>query len=130
MPQSSARVNVNLLAPLLILREAAECMRKTRRGTIINISSLAVRIESVGDTIYAATKAGSMTMPKATVMEFGAINVTCTTLAKVAIETEMLRQIPRAKIDRIVSAHSLHRLAIEAVIINVIQFFALQQSGY
>lgn len=128
MPQASAQamVNVNLLAPFLISREAAKWMRKTKWGRIINISSMAVSLEPVGDSMYAATKAGLVTMTNVMAKEFAAINVTCNTLAISAIETEMLRQIPRAKIDRIVAALPLQRLAIDDDILNVVDFFASQ----
>ncbi len=132
LPETAAQamVNVNLLAPFLISREVAKWMRKTKWGRIINISSMAVSLEPVGDSMYAATKAGLVTMTNIMAKEFASINVTCNTLAISAIETEMLHQIPRAKIDQIVAALPLQRLATDDDILNVIDFFASRRSGY
>src|SRR5205085_1399069 len=100
MPPAAAQamVNVNLLAPFLISREAAKLMRKSKWGRIINIGSMAASLEPIGDSMYAATKAGLSTLANVMAREFGAMNVTCNTLAITAIESDMLSQLPRDKI--------------------------------
>jgi 3-oxoacyl-[acyl-carrier protein] reductase len=132
MPLAAAQamLNVNLLAPFLISREAAKMMRKTKWGRIINISSMAASLEPVGDSVYAATKAGLVTMTNVMAKELASLNVTCNTLAISAIETEMLRQIPRATINRIVEGLPLPRLASADDILNVVDFFASERSSY
>lgn len=130
-PQDAqAMVNVNLLAPFLIAREAAKLMRKARFGRIINISSMAVCLEPEGDSVYAACKAGLTTLSNILAKEFAAFNVTCNTLGVTAIETGMLRQLPRDKIDAVVGRLPIPRYATADDILNVIDFFASERSGY
>ena len=62
---AQAMVNVNLLAPFIVSREAAKFMRKKKWGRIINIGSMAVSLEPMGDSVYAATKAGLAAEPLA-----------------------------------------------------------------
>ena len=132
MPASSAQamVNVNLLAPFLVAREAAKLMRKAKWGRIINISSMAVSLEPEGDSMYAACKAAVTTLSNIMAKEFAPFGVTCNTLGITAIETDMLRQLPRDKIDAVVARLPLPRYATPDDILNAIDFFASERSSY
>ena len=44
-----AMVNINLLGPFMVSREAAKTMRKRKWGRIINIGSMAASLEPIGD---------------------------------------------------------------------------------
>jgi 3-oxoacyl-[acyl-carrier protein] reductase len=132
MPPGAAQamVNVNLLAPFIVSREAAKFMRKTKWGRIINIGSMAASLEPIGDSVYAACKAGLSTLANVMAKEFGAMNVTCNTLAITAIESDMLSQLPRDKIDQIIAGLPVPRFAEPADILNAIDFFASEASSY
>ena len=132
MPAGAAQamVNLNLLAPFLVAREAAKLMRKSKSGRIINISSMAVSLEPEGDSVYAACKAGLTTLSNILAKEFASFNVTCNTLGITAIETDMLKQLPREKIDAVVARLPIPRYATADDILNVIDFFASERSGY
>ncbi|MDP2007021.1 MAG: SDR family oxidoreductase [Rubrivivax sp.] len=132
MPAGAAQamVNLNLLAPFLVAREAAKLMRRSKSGRIINISSMAVSLEPEGDSVYAACKAGLTTMSNILAKEFAAFNVTCNTLGITAIETDMLKQLPRDKIDAVVARLPIPRYATADDIFNVIDFFAAERSSY
>jgi 3-oxoacyl-[acyl-carrier protein] reductase len=132
MPPAAAQamVNVNLLAPFIVSREAAKFMRKTKWGRIINIGSMAASLEPIGDSIYAATKAGLSTLANVMAKEFGPMNVTCNTLGITAIDSDMLSQLPRDKIEAIIASLPVPRFATAEDILNVIDFFAADASGY
>jgi len=132
MPAAAAQsmLNLNLLAPFLVAREAAKLMRKAKSGRIINISSMAVSLEPEGDSVYAACKAGLTTLSNILAKEFAAFNVTCNTLGITAIETDMLKQLPHDKIDAVVARLPIPRYATADDIVNVIDFYASERSGY
>lgn len=132
MPPAAAQamVNVNLLAPFLVSREAAKFMRKSKWGRIINIGSMAASLEPVGDSIYAATKAGLSTIANVMAKEFGSFNVTCNTVGITAIDSDMLAQLPRDKIEAIIAQLPIPRFAQIDDILNVIDFFAMERSSY
>lgn len=132
MPAASAQamVNVNLLAPFLVSREAAKLMRKGKWGRIINIGSMAASLEPEGDSVYAACKAALSVLAGVMAKEFAPMNVTCNTLGITAIETDMLRQLPREKIDEVIAGLPIPRYATEDDILNVIDFFASERSSY
>jgi len=132
MPAASAEemVQVNLLAPFLVSREAAKMMRARKWGRIINVSSMAVRLEPIGDSMYAATKAGLTTLTNILAKELAPLNITCNTLGISAIETDMLKKLPGDKVAAVVSGLPLPRMATPNDICNVIDFFASPRSGY
>jgi 3-oxoacyl-[acyl-carrier protein] reductase len=127
---AQAMVDTNLLGTFFVSREAAKLMKKAKTGRIINIGSMAASLEPMGDSIYAACKAGVSTLANVMAKEFSGFNVTCNTLGITAIETDMLNQLPREKIDQIIKNLPVPRYAKEDDIFNVIDFFASDRSSY
>lgn len=132
MPAAAARsmVETNLLGTFLVSREAAKLMRRNKWGRIINIGSMAAALDPMGDSIYAATKAGVSTLANVMAREFASFNVTCNTLGITAIPTDMLNQLPRDKIDAVIASLPIPRYAEADDILNVVDFFATERSGY
>jgi 3-oxoacyl-[acyl-carrier protein] reductase len=132
MPVKNAldMINVNLAAVFFVSREAAKLMRKNTYGRIINIGSMAASLEPIGDSVYAACKAGIVTMANVMAKEFSSMNITCNTLGITAIKTDMLSQLPVHKIDEIINKLPVPRYAQPDDIFNVIDFFASQRSSY
>lgn len=132
MPAASAQamLDTNVMGTFLVSREAAKLMRKGKWGRIVNVSSMAVSLEPMGDSVYAATKAAVTTLANVMAKELASVNITCNTLGITAFETDMLGQLPRDKIDAVVAGLPLPRFATKADILNVIDFFASPASGY
>lgn len=125
---AQAMVIVDLLASFLVARESAKLMDKG--GRIINISSMAVVLEPMGDSMYAACKAGLNKMSNIMAKEFAGFGITVNTLAISAIETDMLKQLNRDKIDKVVAGLPIPRYATIDDITNVIDFFCSPKSDY
>jgi 3-oxoacyl-[acyl-carrier protein] reductase len=123
-------ININLLGVFFVSREAAKLMRKNSYGRIINVGSMAASLEPMGDSLYAASKAGISTLANVMAKEFSSMNVTCNTLGITAIETDMLNQLPRNKIDEIIKNLPVPRYAKPDDIFNVVDFFASERSSY
>jgi 3-oxoacyl-[acyl-carrier protein] reductase len=135
MPAKNAidMVNVNLLGVFFVSREAAKLMRGQEPGRIINIGSMASSLEPMGDSIYAATKAGINTLANVMAKEFSSMNVTCNTLAITAFETDMLHShsaTAQIKIKEIINNLPIPRMSTADDILNVIDFFASDRSSY
>jgi 3-oxoacyl-[acyl-carrier protein] reductase len=132
IPASAAKcmLDTNLFGTFLVSREAAKLMRRSKWGRIINIGSMAVSLEPIGDSVYAATKAAISTLANVMAKEFAPLNVTCNTLGITAIETDMLSQLPREKVDAVIASLPIARYATADDILNVIDFFASERSSY
>uniref|UniRef100_UPI004049EDA5 SDR family NAD(P)-dependent oxidoreductase n=1 Tax=Flavobacterium sp. TaxID=239 RepID=UPI004049EDA5 len=126
-------LNVNLLGVFMVSREAAKLMRGKESGRIINIGSMASSLEPIGDSIYAATKSGIITLANVMAKEFSTLNITCNTLAITAIETDMLNSHSanaQVKIKEIINNLPIPRIASIDDILNVIDFFSSERSSY
>lgn len=132
MPATRAEemVRTNVLGSLYVAREAAKIMRKRSFGRIIGIGSMASTLEPVGDSVYAATKAASMTLTGVLAKEFAGYGITVNMVAVSALETDMLRQLTREKVDAVVAGLPLPRFATPDDVFNVIDFFASDRSSY
>lgn len=123
-------VNVDLLAPFLICKEASKLMYDIPYGRIVNIGSIADVCEAMGDSVYAACKAGLKTMTNILAKEYSRQNVTCNTLAISAIDTDMLAKHKPEVVDALVKTFPIPRKATMDDITNVIDFFCSEKSGY
>lgn len=135
MPVKNAvdMINTNLLGVFIVSREASKLMRSKSPSRIINIGSMASSLEPMGDSIYAATKAGIISLANVMAKEFSLMNITCNTLAITAIDTDMLRShndTAQDKIKEIIAAMPVPRFANIDDILNVIDFFASDKSSY
>lgn len=132
LPASSAEdmLATNLLGPFLVSREAAKIMKKSGWGRIISVGSVIAALEPVGGSVYAATKSGLATMMNVLAREFAPFGITCNTLGISAIKTDMLEQLPRDAIDRLIAGLPLARLAENEDVFNVVDFFASRDSSY
>lgn len=83
-------INVNLRAPFLLSRELSVGMRERGFGRIINVSSIGARTGGVSQSsVYAATKAGLLSLTKHFARTFGEYGVTVNAVAPGAIDTPM-----------------------------------------
>lgn len=132
MPPAAAQamLNVNLMGPFMVSREASKLMRKHKWGRIVNIGSMASRLEPIGDSIYAACKAGLSTLANVMAKELAPLNITCNTLAITAIATDMLSHLPQDKIAEIISGLPIPRVAQPDDILNVLDFLVSERSSY
>jgi 3-oxoacyl-[acyl-carrier protein] reductase len=125
MPAASAKamVDTNLIGTFLVSREAAKLMRKAKWGRIVGVSSMAVSLEPMGDSVYAATKAAVTTLANVMAKELAATNITCNTMGITAFETGMLDQLPRDKVDAVIASLPLPRMATREDVAHVLDFF-------
>lgn len=129
---ASARsmIDVNLFGTFLVSREASRLMRRRPWGRIVNIGSMAAALQPIGDSMYAATKAAIIVLANVLAKELGPLGITCNTLAISAIESDMLKKLPRDRINEIISELPVSRLAEVDDVLNVIDFFLSPRSSY
>lgn len=109
LQQWQSVIDVNLTGTFLCGREAAAVMAKrNRKGVIINISSVA-RAGNIGQTNYAATKAGVVAMTVTWARELGRFGIRCGAIAPGFIETPMTAQMKPEAIERALAMVPLRR---------------------
>ena len=104
-------------------------MAQKKYGRIINISSMAPKISAVGDSIYAATKAGLESFAKVINKEGHGTNITVNNIGITALDTGMLKQIVGDNLDIILDNIPHKKLASIDSIIKIIEFFCSENSS-
>jgi 3-oxoacyl-[acyl-carrier protein] reductase len=128
-PRAEEMVRTNFLGSFYVSCEAAKLMRRGKFGRIINIGSMASVLEPVGDSIYAATKAASMTLMGVLAKEFASYGITVNTLAVSTFQTDMLEQIPADAMAAVLAELPIPRMATPDDVLNVVDFFASPSSS-
>ena len=100
-----------------------------RKYNIIDVAVIQVSKISCPEE-YPACKAGLTTMGNVMAKEFAPYDITVNTLAISAIETDMLSQLPRDKIQQVIAGLPIPRFANAEDIVNVLDFFASDRSSY
>ncbi|MZP29439.1 SDR family oxidoreductase [Heliobacterium undosum] len=120
----------NFAGTFLCSREAAKLMMKSRWGRIVNLSTIAVPLRIEGEAVYAASKSAVETFTRVLAKELAPFGITCNAVGPTPIETDLIRGVPKAKIDKLLDQLALRRLGTFADVANVVDFFISERSDY
>jgi acetoacetyl-CoA reductase len=100
--QWSAVINTNLNSLFNMCRPVIEGMRTRKFGRIINISSINGQKGQMGQSNYSAAKAGEIGFTKALAQESAKAGVTVNAICPGYINTEMVKAVPIAVLEKAV----------------------------
>lgn len=124
-------VQVNLTAPLRLIKGIVPGMKKNRFGRIVNISSIFGIVSKERRLLYTTTKSGLIGMTKTLALELGAYNILVNCLAPGYVLTELTRQNNSPEeIERISSAIPLKRMAEPEEIAETAAFLCSEKNTY
>lgn len=126
----SAVIDTNLNALYRVCKACARGMTKARWGRIINITSVVGSMGNIGQSNYAATKAGAEGFSRALARELGSRNITVNCVAPGFIDTDMTHELPEAQRELLLAQIPLGRLGEPEEIAAVVAFLASEQGGY
>lgn len=127
-----AVIDVNLKGVFNLTQAVAPIMMENGKGSIVSISSVVGVYGNVGQTNYAATKAGVIGMTYTWAKEFtrkGAA-VRSNAIAPGYVETEMMATVPDKVLQPIREKTPLGRLGQPQEIANAVLFLASDESSY
>lgn len=127
-----AVIAVNLKGVFNITREIAPIMMENGYGSIITISSVVGEYGNIGQTNYAATKAGVIGMAKTWAKEFArkGANVRSNVIAPGYVMTDILKTVPEDLLKGFAKLTMLGRLGQPEEIANAALFLASEESSY
>lgn len=120
----------NMQGVFLLCREAVKVMQRRRFGRIVNIGTVAVPLHLEGEALYAASKSAVVTFTQILAREIASYGITANVVAPTPIETDLIRSVPKEKIDAIVERLAVKRLGRFEDVANVIDFFVRPESDY
>lgn len=125
-------VAVNLKGVWNLTRHFGPAMQEKGSGSIISISSVVGIFGNVGQTNYAATKAGVIGMTKSWAKEFSLKggNVRVNAVAPGYTMTNMMKTVPENLLEKFRGQTMLGRLAQPVEIANAVLFLASDLSSY
>jgi len=121
---------VNLTGPVRLTQKLLPKMMETRAGKIVNVSSDAGRVGSLGETMYSAAKGGMIAFTKSLAREAarGGINVNC--VCPGPTDTPLLQAVPEKFREAFVKAIPFRRVGKPEEVADAILFFATPCSDY
>jgi 3-oxoacyl-[acyl-carrier protein] reductase len=125
-----AVLDVNLTGVFHCTQAVLPAMIANGRGRIINTSSVSGIYGNVGQTNYAATKAGVVGMTKTWAKELGRKGINVNAVAPGFIETGMTAKVPEKVMSQMLQMVPLARLGKPEDIANAYLFLASDESNY
>lgn len=123
-------IDVHLKGTWNGIRLAAAIMRETKRGAIVNMSSVSGKVGLVGQTNYSAAKAGIVGMTKAAAKELAHVGVRVNAIAPGLIRSAMTEAMPQHVWDQKLAEVPMNRAGEPGEVASVALFLASDLSSY
>ena len=128
--QWSDVIRVNMDSVFNMTRQVIEGMREREWGRIVNISSINGQKGQMGQTNYAAAKAGMIGFTKALALENARKGVTVNCICPGYIDTEMVQAVPENVLASIIAQIPVGRLGRGEEIADMVAFLAGEHAGF
>ncbi|MGF1484176.1 MAG: SDR family NAD(P)-dependent oxidoreductase [Opitutales bacterium] len=131
-PVTSARriLETNFVGSFLFCREAAKVMSRRKSGRIVNFCTVATPLRLEGEALYAASKAAIVNFTEIMARELGPTGVTVNAVGPTPVPTDLIRNVPKAKMDALLARQAIQRFGTVEDVANVVDFFIRPESAF
>ena len=123
-------ININLSATFLLSKHAIKKMLKTKFGRIVNITSVVGHTGNLGQSNYAASKAGIIGMSKSLALEYAKKNITVNCVSPGFIVSDMTLNIAEKVKMYLTSRIPMGKLGSGEDVSNCVAFLSSDQASY
>ncbi|XP_045397781.1 (3R)-3-hydroxyacyl-CoA dehydrogenase isoform X3 [Lemur catta] len=115
----------------LVTQAAAQALVSSGcHGSIINISSIVGKVGNMGQTNYAASKAGVIGLTQTAARELGRHGIRCNSVLPGFIATPMTQKVPQKVLDKVTRMIPMGHMGDPEDVADVVAFLASEDSGY
>ena len=123
-------IDINLTSTFLITKNIIKKMLKSKKGKVINVTSIVGHTGNIGQANYAASKAGIIAMSKSLALEYGKKNITVNSVSPGFIISDMTAKISEEYTELMKSRISLNKFGRPEDVANSIAFLSSNLSDY
>lgn len=123
-------VETNLFSIFRLTKEAMRLLRSSESPAIVNVSSIAAIIPSVGQANYSASKAAILGFTRTLAAEVAPYGVRVNAVAPGMIESKMVKKVSRTVVRAVTASIPLRRLGKCEEVANTIVWLSSSASGY
>ena len=123
-------IDVNLTSTFLLTKYGIKQMLKNKFGRVINITSVVGHSGNLGQTNYAASKAGIIGMSKSLALEYAKKNITINCISPGFITTDMTMNIADKMREYLISRIPMGKLGTGDDISGCVAFLSSDSASY
>ena len=123
-------INVNLSSTFFLCKYAIKKMLKNKYGRIVNITSIVGHTGNLGQTNYAASKAGIIGMSKSLAVEYAKKNITINCVSPGFIQSNMTDKIVESIKAVLTSRIPMSKLGTGEDVANTVAFLSSDSASY
>jgi 3-oxoacyl-[acyl-carrier protein] reductase len=123
-------IDVNLTYTFLLCKHSIKIMLKNKFGKIVNITSIVGHTGNLGQSNYAASKAGIIGMSKSLAIEYAKKNITINCVSPGFITTDMTKNIPEKVKMFLASRIPMEKFGSGEDVSNCVAFLSSDSASY
>jgi 3-oxoacyl-[acyl-carrier protein] reductase len=122
--------STNVFGTFLVMREVAKIMSAAHYGRIVNFATVATPLDLEGEAGYAASKAAVESLTRIAARELAPFNITVNAVGPTPTMTDLLRGVPKQKLDALIARQPIPRIGTLRDITNVVDFLVSRDSDF
>ena len=124
-------LQVNVIAPFVLMSKLSDSMKENKFGRIVNISSIWSQVSREGRSIYSASKAAVDSLTRSFALELSSYNILVNSVAPGYVNTELIKKNnSQTELDYIKKNIPLGRFAETSEIANLVTFLCSEKNSY
>jgi 3-oxoacyl-[acyl-carrier protein] reductase len=122
-------VRLNVLAPILVAKEAVRSMMASGEGRIVNMTSIVATTGFSGLSVYAATKASMIGFTHSLAREVGSLGITVNSVAPGFVKTDLTAGADPGQLEAVARRSALKRLAKTEDVAHAVWFLLSEKAS-
>lgn len=123
-------LQVNYIAPLMMIQGLQGLLSKGRPASIVNMASVAGMDGEIGNSVYGASKAAVIMLTKVVSKELSAMGIRCNAVAPGLTSTDFADKMGEKAKESMQQMSALHRLATPEEIAETVLFLGSERASF